>query len=350
MRKIAIALVAGSAVGALAALGGPAHAQAKTYELKIAHFVTPKHSYSIWLENWSKRMEKESNGELKFTIFPSAQMGPPPAYYDIVRRGRADIAWWAHGFTPGRFPLTEISNLPFLIGSAEIGTKVMNDTELRAKYLDPEHRGVKVLMLLTHQPGNIHTHAKPIRTVGDMKGMRLRAASRTIVEFIKELGGTPRGLPPTQMVEQMEKGTLDGAFIDYGGAGIAFRLGPVTKYTTEMYSYVTSFGVGFNPRSFAALPKKYQDMIVNSFVGVEKEVGHEWDKLDAIGKAIMVKAGDTPIVLTAEEKAKFKAAGDRVTERWLTQLEKDGKPARAVYKMMQDLAAKHAKDSKNFLQ
>lgn len=345
-RRALSVLAAGAAIAAFAV----APAQAQTHELRVAHFVTPKHSVSIWLENWARDLEKKSEGALKFSFFPAAQMGPPPRYYDIVRTGRADITWFAHGFTPGRFPLTEVSNLPFLIGSSEIGTKVLNDPELRSKYLDGEHKDIRLLFLMTHQPGNIHTANKPIRTVEDMRGMRLRVASRTILEFIKELGGTPVGLPPTEMVEQMQKGTLDGAFIDYGGAGIAFGLGRVTRYTTEMYSYVTSFGIGMNQKSYDSLPENLQKLVVESFNGVEAAVGHEWDKLDDIGKKIMVDAGMQPIELSAEERAKFQEAGARVTERWLKDMEDKGMPAREVYAMMKNLAEKHAKDSRNFLQ
>ena len=94
---------------------------------------------------------------------------------------------------------------------AEIGTKVMNDPVLRKKYLDPEHKGVKVLMLLTHQPGNINTAKKAVRRLEDIKGLRLRFASATIRDFITALGGTPVGMPPTRITESMQKGTIDGA-------------------------------------------------------------------------------------------------------------------------------------------
>lgn len=340
----AITLIAGAA--ALSLTATPAMAQ--TYELKIAHFVTPKHSYSKWIEKWAKELETKSKGELKFKIFPGAQLGPPPKYYDMVRRGQVDITWIVHGFTAGLFPLTELSNLPYLVGSAEIGIKVLNDKELRSKYLDREHKRVKVLMLFTHQPGNINTAKRPVRKIADIKGLRLRFASPTIKDFIAALGGTPVGLPPTRISEDMQKGTLDGAFIDYGGAGIAFKMGPVTKYTTEMYSYVASFCLCMNQRSFNRLPANLRALIDKSLIGREKEVGHAWDKLDPIGKNIMMKAGMTPIKLTPAEDKKFRAIGAKVAEAKITELEKRGLPARAVYNMMKALAAKHAPTSRNF--
>jgi TRAP-type C4-dicarboxylate transport system substrate-binding protein len=320
---------------------------AQALELKIAHFSPATHPISVWLEKWARRMEAQSKGELKFIILPNMQLGPPPKYFDIARTGQADITWFVHGFTPGRFPLTEISNLPYMIGSAEIGAKVLNDPELRKKYLDPEHKGVHPLLLMTHQPGNIHTASKPIRTVEDMKGMRLRFSSATIRDFVAALGGTPVGLPPTQIVEAMQKGTIDGAWIDYGGAA-TFKIGPVTKYSTEMYSYVTSFCVCMNPRSYDRLPANLKKMIDASFVGVEKEIGDEWDRIDGPGKAELMKAGMTPVKLSKAEDDKFRAVGAKVADAKVAELNGKGLPAGDVYKMIKALAAKHEKTSKTF--
>lgn len=334
-------------LSASALLLGSSLATAQNFELKIAHFVPPSHSVSIWLEEWSKRMETASKGQLKFSIFPNMQLGPPPKYFDLARTGQADITWFVHGFTPGRFPLAEISNLPYMMGSAEIGLKVLNDKELRSKYLEKEHAGLKVLLLMTHQPGNIHTGSKPIRTVDDMKGQRHRFSSATVREFIAALGGTPVGMPPTQMVESMQRGTLDGMWIDYGGAN-AFKIGPVTKHTTEMYSYVTSFCICMNLAAYNKLPDNLKKLIDDSFAGVEEEVGHAWDKLDEPGRAALMQAGMTPIKLSKEEDAKFRAVGAKVTEAKVEELAKKGLPAREVYNTMKSLAAKHETSSKNF--
>ncbi len=258
MKSQLLRWLAGAALAAGLAAG--AQAQQK-YEMKLAYFVGDQHAMSKWLIAWSETLEKRSNGRIVVKRFPGAQMGPTPQHYDFARTGQADAAWFLHGGTPGRFPLTELSNLPYLLGSAEIGTKVLNDAELRAKYLDAEHRGVKVLILFTHQPGNVHTTKKPIRTADDMKGMRIRFATPTIREFVAALGGTPVGVQPTEQVEQLQKGTIDGVFIDYGGAGIAFKMGGILKYSTEMYSYVASFGLAMNPDFYAKLPPDLQKLV-----------------------------------------------------------------------------------------
>jgi TRAP-type C4-dicarboxylate transport system substrate-binding protein len=333
------------------ALGFSAGASAQQkFEVKVAEFVGAQHFMTQWLVKWGEKLEKASNGRLTFKHFPGAQMAPAPAHYDLARNGQADVAWFLHGGTPGRFPLTELISLPYMVGSAEIGTKVLNDPELRAKHLDAEHKGVKVLLLLTHQPGNVHTTKVPIRGADDLKGLRIRFAAPTIRDFVAALGGTPVGVPPPEQLEQLQKGTLDGVFIDYGGAGIAFKMGGTLKYSTEMYSYVSSFGVAMNPEFYNKLPADLKKLVDGSTRGVEKEVGEGWDALDAIGKKLILEGGAQAIKLSPAEDARFRKTGAGVTEAKLKELEGKGLAARAVYGSMKALSEKHAKTSKNFWQ
>mgnify|MGYP000179709437 CR=1 FL=1 len=343
-REFNKSLIAGASL-----IAAPSVARSQTtIDLKLAYFVGDQHAMSKWLIKWSETLQKESGGRIKVTRFPGSQMGPVQQHYDFVRTGQADVAWFLHGATPSRFPLTEIVQVPYLVGSAEIGTKTLNDSELRSKYLDAEHKGVKVLLLLTHQPGNVHTTKKPIRTVDDMKGLRLRFASPTIRDYIAALGGTPVGVLPTEQVEQLQKGTIDGVFIDYGGAGIAFKMGGILKHSTEMYSYVSSFGVGMNPDFWAKLPPDLQALVTKSMTGVEKEVGEAWDGLDVPGKKAIMDGGGEAIKLSEAENAKFRKIGAEVAEAKVKELEGKGMPARAIFTTMKSLAEKHAKTSKNF--
>ena len=331
------------------ALGLAAGAQAQQkIEMKLAYFVGDQHAMAAWLVKWSEQLEKGSGGRISVKRFPGAQMGPAPGHYDFARTGQADVSWFLHGGTPGRFPLTELVNLPFLIGSAEIGMKVLNDAELRSKYLDAEHKGIKVLMLLTHQPGGPHTTKKAIRTLEDFKGLRLRFATPTIRNLVAALGATPVGVPPTEIAEQLSKGTIDGAFIDYGGAGIAFKLGGTIKYSTELYAYVSSFGVGMNEDFWAKLPPDLKKLVIDTTTGKEKEIGQAWDALDVPGKKLLVEGGAEPIKFSAADSARVRQIGAEVSEATIKEYEGKGLPARAVYNTMRGLAEKHSKTSKNF--
>jgi len=341
----AIRSIIGAAALALFSVG--AIAQQK-FEMKLSYFVGDQHAMSQWLIKWSEQLEKGSGGRITVKRFPNSQMGPVAQEYDFARTGRSDASWFLHGSTPGRFPLTELINLPFMVGSSEIGTKVLNDPELRSKYLDAEHRGLKLLMLLTHQPGNVHTTKKPIRTLDDFKGMRLRFVSPTVRDFVAALGATPVGVPPTEISEQLQKGTIDGTFIDYGGAGIAFKLGGIVKHTTELYSYVGSFGVAMNEDFWNKLPPDLKKLVMDTTTGKEKEVGEAWDALDVPGKKALIDGGGDALRLSAADSAKVRQIGDQVSEAKIKELEEKKLPARAVFTMMRTLAEKHSRNSKNF--
>jgi hypothetical protein len=96
------------------------------------------------------------------------------------------------------------------------------------------------------------------------------------------------------------------------------------------------------------LPDKLKKLIDDSMIGVESAIGNEWDKLDTIGKDIMVKAGMQPIQLDAEQDSAFRAAGQKVSEARIKALELKGLPAQATYNMMRELADKANANSRNF--
>lgn len=331
------------------ACAGAASAQApRVHEMRLAYYIGDQHPMSQWLIRWSERLERESGGRIVVRRFPGAQMGPAPVHYDLARTGQADVTWFLTGGTPGRFPLTELINLPYLVGSAEIGTRVLNDPELRRQFLDAEYRGVRVLLNFTHQPGQIFTTRTPVRTVEDLRGLRLRFASPVIRDFIQALGATPVGVSPTDFLDQLQKGAIDGGLIDYGGAGIALRLGGTVRYVTETYAFVTSFGLAMNPAFYDRLPDDLKQLIDRSVTGVEQEIGRAWDALDAPGRQAILAGGATAIRLTPEEDARFRRIGAEVSERTIAQLESRGLPARRVAEMMRALAERHAADSHSF--
>ena len=302
---------------------------AETYELKVAGFVTGEHGMSKWIDAWAAELEAASEGRLQFEILHGAQMGPPPAYYDLAANGQADITWVLHGATPGRFELTEITNMPFLFCSAEQATRVINDPRARA-LIDPEHRGVKVLATFMHPPGQINMNGTPVLALDDMEGKALRPASRAVGQFIAMMGGKPVGLPPTAMAEGLQKGTIDGTMIDYGGGGLAFQLGPFLTDITEVYAYSASFALVMNQESYASLPADLQALIDDSYADVSAEIGQVWDRLDAIGKQVLIEAGVTIHDMPEAELAKLRALGAGMTQDYVARLNGKGKPADEV--------------------
>ena len=164
-REFSTSLLAGATL-----VAAPAVARGDTvYNLKLGHFINVQHIFAQYLQRWVDELKQRSDGRLNITIFPANEMGPVQNYVDYARTGVADITWYLTGATPGRFPLTEIIQLPYMAGSAEIGTQALNDPEV-LKLLEPEYEGLKILYLLTTQPGNLLTSTKPVRTVRGYEG------------------------------------------------------------------------------------------------------------------------------------------------------------------------------------
>lgn len=331
-------------VAAAALLSFPASA---TTKIKLATYVPEQHDGSKVFEAYLKEVAARSHGEIEIEYFPGAQLGPPPKYYDMAVSGQADITQFLHGNTPGLFPLTEIGTVPLLFGSAEIGTKAMNEPEI-LKRVAGEHKGVHILQLHTHQPANIFMGKEAIRKVEDFKGKRLRVPSGPIKDLAIALGATPDGTAPTDWAESLQKGTLGGVFTDYGGAGVAFHIGPVIKYATELYVYVGTFCICMNQKTYDGLSAAVRKDLDETVAKKAVDVGKAFDHLDDVGKGIMMKEGTQPVPFPPEERAKVQKVAAKVAESYVSDLEKKKLPARELYKLMQEYSKKYEANSRNF--
>ena len=137
---------------------------------------------------WAADLEKRTNGRMKVMFYPSEALGKAKDHYDLVDRGIADLSDVPMVYMPGRFPLSSVLDLPLSIPSSKVGTRV--GWELYDKYLRPEFPGVKIISYETNDPGHLFTTKKPVKTLADVKGMRLRVAGTWVTRTVKELGGS----------------------------------------------------------------------------------------------------------------------------------------------------------------
>ena len=309
--------------------------------LRLSHWVPAGHAMSRYLEEWAGQLEDDSNGRLIIDVFPGGQLGPVDDHYDMVRRGVVDIGWVRHGSTSDRFPLTTLIDIPFTVDSAVHGTRVLNDPVLRERFLDAEHRGLKVLYLFTNQPAQLHFADKAVTNPVDLEGQRIRFPSSTAKAFLDELGANSVGLPPSAIAESLQKKVIDGVMIDYGGAGVAYPLAGLVSHVTELNAAVTSFAIVMNPRTWSRLPSDLQALITTSVEGIEEEVGALWDGLDAPGKQALVDGGAEVHVPDDAAIAQFRAAGSAVTDSIISQRESARSDAQAAYNLMLELAERY---------
>src|SRR5215475_12348977 len=181
-----------------ATLAAPAGAQ--TIELKISHFIPPNHTFHKWVSAWSEKLTRESDGRLKFSIYPNGQLvGPPNRQFDAARNAISDMAFVLHGVTPGRYATTELANLPFAWPKAGSGSAVTSRrlAELADTYLAKEHQGLHILFAAVANPVMFYSKV-PVRTLDQFKGLKVRYAGVQNKYLLDTLGAVPLLVPPPE--------------------------------------------------------------------------------------------------------------------------------------------------------
>jgi TRAP-type C4-dicarboxylate transport system substrate-binding protein len=217
------------------------------------------------LDVWAAKVEAESEGRIKINHFPSMQLGgTPPQLMDQVVDGVADIIWTVNGYTPGRFPSTEVFELPFFISDARAASFAY--WHIFEKHLkDTEFKDVHVLGTWVHGPGVIHANV-PISTPDDLKGVKIRGGSRMVNSLLKQIGATPVGMPAPAVPESLSKGVIDGATFPWGVTG-SLKVPELVKNHTEFEGsafYTLTFVMAMNKDRYESLPDDLKAVIDNN--------------------------------------------------------------------------------------
>lgn len=276
-------LVLGMAAAAAIAINVPqAHAQTV---LRAANWLPPTHPIvKDMLEPWAKQVATVTQGRVTVDIL-KAPLGKPDAHFDIVKDGIADVAFSAHGYTPGRFLLPQMAEMPFLGTSSEAMSvaywRVYNSHLVKAD----EHRGVKLLSLFVHGPGHIYTSAKQIRTIEDLKGLKVRIGGQVANDIARSLDMVPIQAPSSKSYELLSNGVADGILFPHESVPF-FKLEKALKFATVIPEglYNTSFFLVMNDGKFKSLSKEDQDAVMKvSGEAFARMSGQAWDKADAAG-------------------------------------------------------------------
>jgi len=317
----AVALAAGSA-------------RAQTIVLKLSHFVPPQHAFHKWVVGRTQKIEKESNGQLKFEIYPNGQLvGPPNRQLDAARNGIVDIAWVLHGVTPGRYPMTEIANLPFTFPSKGVDLPEMAKrlTELAPKYLAAEHTGLRILFL-NQAPPVLLFSKEPIKTLADYKGKKIRYASITNKQMLEALGAAPMLIPPSDAQDAISKGIVEGAMFPHE-AGLAYDLASVVKYAIEPPVASATFAFVMNPAKYNSLPPGLQ-AIIDKETGVNGAMNFAaaYQAQEKFARDLQTsKKGLQILTLSPADVAKMKELSKPIISKAIDDLEKQGKPAKEFF-------------------
>ncbi|MCF8481653.1 MAG: TRAP transporter substrate-binding protein [Rhodospirillum sp.] len=311
--------------------------------LKMSHFLPSSHpSQTDFLEPWAKELEARAKGRVKVEIYSAGSaFGNVANQLDQVKAGVIDIAHGLSGIPRGRLPRTLIMDMPFLVKTADAASKTLWDLYADGD-IAPEYEGLKVLALHAHNAGLIHTRDKPVSTMEDLAGLRLRTPSQAVSMMLEQLGATPVGMPPTEVYAALQKGVIDGNAFTYEAVH-SFKLHEVLKHHLDAKAYTTTFFFVMNKRKYDSLPEDIRAVIDDmSGAPLVAKFGGWWTKWDEAGKTDIIAAGNTVTPLSDAERAKWREALAPMIDAYLTVAEEQGaENARAIYVKAQKLVEKY---------
>jgi TRAP-type C4-dicarboxylate transport system substrate-binding protein len=327
-----------AAAGALLGLSfpcGQASAEDKTFELKLAHWVPPSHPLQKALEAWGDSVQQDSGGTIKYKIYPAQQLGKAFDHYDMTRDGIADLAYVNPSYQPGRFPIFDASNLPFMINNAKAGSGAIDDWY--RKYAAAEMKDVKFCFAFAHDPGSFHSRTKKITLPSDISGMKIRPATAVIASMVTSLGGTNVQAAAPEVRDVIEKGVADAVTFPWGSI-VLFGIDKVTKYHMDVPLYTTGFVWIMNKDTYAAMSPAQQKVIDN-------HCNRDWAEKTAAGWADFEHDGIAKIkaepdhevyTLTDAQLDQWKTAAAPVVQSWSASVKKAGGDPDAVLKSLKD--------------
>jgi TRAP-type C4-dicarboxylate transport system substrate-binding protein len=310
------------------------YAQEKVITLKVANWFPVAHKQSPLLESWGKDLEKRTNGKVKVNYYPAGTLVPAPQSYDAVTKGISDVGNHVLGYTVGRFPLTEVLDLPLGYPNNTVPTKLAN--AFYDKFKPKEFNDVKVLWFHAQAPGIVHTKTKPITKLEDLKGMKMRTYGSN-AKLMSLLGGTPVAMPMTDVYDALSRGVAEGLMCAYE-ATEGFRFGDQLKYSTENYatSYSAVFAIVMNKDKWNSLPPDIQKIIDTMSKEYIEKYAAMWDDIEISGKAYLVKRGNKINTLSKEEEAKWVEKAQPIFDEYVKKMKEKGLPGDEALKFARD--------------
>ena len=339
--------------GAAAALGTPALSglAQQVVTLKFHTFMSP--TSNVWLgmhKPWMEKVEKESGGRIKFEGYPAMQLGGTPVQlYDQAKDGVVDVVWTLPGNTAGRFPRIEVFELPFMMNHAEATSKAY--WEYVQTMAADEFKDTQVIALQVHGPGVIHTVDKPVKSIADMRGLKMRAPTRQVTKLLGVLGATPVGMPLPQIPDALSKGTITGCVIPWEVVP-SVKVNELTKFHAEFDPaggslYTTTFVMAMNKAKYLALAPDLKKVIDNnSGMATSAWLGKTQQGNDVPGRKTASDRGNSIYTVNAAEAQDFRRKARTVEVEWVEDMNKKGFDGKKLLDSARSLIEKHRQTGK----
>ena len=271
--------------------------------------------------------------------------GAPPQLYDQARDGVVDLVWHLLGSSAGRFPGIEVVELPFVAARRGV-TNAKACQELYETNLRDEFREVHPICVWAHDHGVVHTN-KPVRTLEDLRGLKLRSPTRQAGEALRLLGASAIGMPVPQVPEALAQRVIDGAVIPWEVIP-ALKVNELVRNHTEIPGsptfYTATFVLAMNRPKYEGLPADLKTAIdKNSGQIAATMAGAMWDEQALIVSDAVRKRGNTIITLSEDEKARWRKTTEPVVEAWVKQVKERGIDGGKLLDSFRALVAKYEK-------
>jgi TRAP-type C4-dicarboxylate transport system substrate-binding protein len=318
------------AVATLLSLGALGAAQAQQVVLKVHHFLPSTSNAQVTLiQPWCDKIAKESNDRLKCQIYPAMQLGgTPPQLFDQAKDGVADIVWTVPTYSAGRFTKSEVFELPFMVPNAKVGSQALW-TYVQKNALD-EFKGTHLIFMHVHDGAVLHTNNKPVKTMEDLKGLKLRGATRINARVLTALGATPVQMPLPAVTEAISKGVIDGAVVPWEGVP-AIKLQEITNYHLEVPAGTprfanTIFAFAMNQARYDSLPPELKKVIdANSGLQPSADAGAKaFDAVVDKHRKLARDRGNTFATLSEAEVQRWAKASEPVEAEWIKEVSAKG--------------------------
>ncbi len=340
------AYILAAAIAAGAALAGQP-AQAQNVELKIQHFLpAAAPSQKALIEPWAAAVQQQSGGKITSRIFPAMQLGGrPPQLYDQVKDGVADVVWTLPSYTPGRFPLMSVFELPFMVSNAGATTKAAQ--EFYETYAREEYADVHPILFHVHARGVVHSKGKAVTKAEDFKGMKIRAPSRQVGDALAKYGATPIFMPVPQVPEGLSKNVFEAVVVPWE-VTVSLRLYEMVDNHTIVEGphglYTAVFLYAMNKAKYDGLPADLKKVIdANSGKALTERMGQAWEDAEKPGLEAAKKQGNKFHTISAAEAAKMEDMAKSVKADWVAEVNKAGKDGAKLLAAAEALIAKHSK-------
>ena len=302
----------------LVVLAAAAPAVAQTTTLTMSSWVSPTHHVTaVVLQGWANEVEKVTNGRVKFQMLPK-HPSAPPGTFDAVRDGLVDLSYVTASYTPARHIMPMLAELPGAGDTALANSIAYSRLYWKHFHKVGEYKGVKLLGVFTHGPGQMFTK-KPVNTIGDVQGLKIRTGGGVAEQVAKALGASAFVKPAPESYELLKSGVADGVFFPMESI-ISFKLDTVLEQATlfpgGMYS--SSFGFFMNEDKWNKLPKQDQEAIEKiSGEWIARHAGKSWDDADQKGLDALKKSGVKIVNANSEMVAEVRKRSAPIIDEWV---------------------------------